>query len=166
MRKQEERKSPRPADIARELGSKDPAVRERACRSLVAIGKPAVPVLLELLGGAVDDARREAARALSKIRDPSSAKDLVWALEDELPGVRWLAGEGLIAMGRDGLIPLFQALIRRSDSVRLRQSAHHILRALGGSDTGRHLAPVMEALEGPEPISALPVAAFNALKEL
>ena len=97
---------------------------------------------------------------------PQSAQALVRALEDELPGVRWLAGEGLIAMGREGLIPLFQALIRRSDSVRLRQSAHHILRALGGSGMGGHLVPVMEALEGPEPISALPVAAFNALKEL
>ena len=167
MKKQEEGMTSRAPDLARDLASEDPVTRERACRALILLGSQAVPALVELLASPHDHARREAARALSKIHDPSSAAALVLALEDELPGVRWLAGEGLIAMGRNGLAPLFQGLIRQSNSVRLRQGAHHILRALaGGGDTGRAIGPVMEALEGPEPISALPIAAFNALKEL
>jgi len=166
LKKHEEEATSSAADLAQELGSPDPVRRERACRALIILGSRSVPPLVEVLAGSVDHARREAARALSKIHDPSSAAALVLALEDELPGVRWLAGEGLIAMGRGGLVPLFQALIRRSDSVRLRQGAHHILRTLGAGDEGRQIGLVMEALEGPEPISALPVAAFNALKEL
>jgi hypothetical protein len=148
------------------LRSEDPGTREEACKALIALGRPAVPPLVDTLSDPHDHARREAARALSRIHDPSSAPDLVRSLEDELPGVRWLAGEGLIAMGRDGIVPLFRALISRSDSVRLRQGAHHVLRSLSAGDHGRQMALVLEALEGPEPISALPVAAFNALKEL
>jgi len=166
MKRGERRLKIHPADLARELDSEDPVTRERASKALVALGKPAVQLLVTKLSGTHDHARREAARALTKIHDPSSAVALVSALEDELPGVRWLAGEGLIGLGRGGLVPLYQALIRHSDSVRLRQGAHHVLRALSEDEHGRQLALVMEALEGPEPISALPVAAFKALREL
>lgn len=155
-----------PADLAAELRSEDPVTRESACSALIKLGKEAVPPLVEILSDPLSHARREAVRALSKIHDPSSAPALVRALEDELPGVRWLAAEGLIAMERSGLVPLFQALIRHSDSVRLRQGAHHVFHVLSAGEHGLQLAPVMEALEGPEPISSLPVAAFNALKDL
>ncbi|HUI09064.1 MAG TPA: HEAT repeat domain-containing protein [Bacteroidota bacterium] len=166
MHKREEKLQARPEDLARDLRSDNPVTRERACRALVAMGRTAVPVLMETLAGAVDHARREAARALSRLHDPGSAPAMVAALEDDLPGVRWLAGEGLIALGREGLIPLFRALIAQSDSVRLRQGAHHVVHALAAGEYGSQLAPVLEALEGPEPISAIPVAAFNALKSL
>lgn len=166
MKRREERTTLRASDLAQKLRSEDPVIREEACKALIALGRPAVPPLVDTLSNPLDHARREAARALSRIHDPSSAPALVLALEDELPGVRWLAGEGLIAMGRGGIVPLFRALISRSDSVRLRQGAHHVLRSLSAGEHGRQLALVMEALEGPEPISALPVAAFNALKEL
>ena len=166
MHKREEKLPARPADLARDLRSDSPVTRERARRALVMIGPPAVPALTEMLTDAVDHARREAARALSRIHDPASAPAMVAALEDDLPGVRWLAGEGLIALGREGLIPLFRALIAQSDSVRLRKGAHHVVHALASGEYAPQLAPVVEALEGPEPISAIPVAAFNALKQL
>jgi len=166
MHKREEKLPGRPADLARDLRSESPVTRERACRALVAMGEAAVPALTEALSDPVDHARREAARALSKIRSPGSAPAMVAALEDDLPGVRWLAGEGLIALGREGLIPLFRALIAQSDSVRLRKGAHHVVHALASGEYALQLAPVVEALEGPEPISAIPVAAFNALKQL
>ncbi len=166
MERREERTTLRASNLAQELRSEDPVTREGACNALIALGGSAVPPLVDKLSDPHDHARREAARALSRIHDPSSAPALVLALEDELPGVRWLAGEGLIAMGRGGIVPLFRALISRSDSVRLRQGAHHVLRSLSVGEHGRQLALVMAALEGPEPISALPVAAFNALKEL
>ncbi len=165
-KRHEERQAVREGDLVRDLRSEDPVRRQRACSALILLGPEAVPVLVEALRDPADHARREAARALSRIHDPSSAGALVLALEDEIPGVRWLAGEGLIAMGRDGLVPLLQGLIRQSDSVRLRQGAHHVLRAIGPGEQARQIAQVMDALEGPEPISALPVAAFNALKEL
>jgi len=166
MHKREEKITARPAELARDLRSDSPVTRERACRALVAIGRAAVPVLVDTLTDAVDHARREAARALSRIHDPAAAPAMVAALEDDLPGVRWLAGEGLIALGREGLIPLFRALIAQSDSVRLRQGAHHVVHALAGGEFSVQLAAVLQALEGPEPISAIPVAAFNALKDL
>jgi HEAT repeat protein len=154
------------ASLVAALGSEDPVARENARIALVATGRGAVPLLIDALGHRQERVRWEAARALSKISDPEAAPALVRALEDETPGIRWLAAEALTSLSREGLIPLFQALIRRSDSVRLRQGAHHICRALASGPYAQQLAAVREALESPAPIVALPVAAFNALKEL
>ena len=47
--------------------------------------------------------RWEAAKALGKIGDPKAALALVGALEDPRSGIRWLAAEGLMAIGREAL---------------------------------------------------------------
>jgi len=166
MQMWENRTAERGATLARELRDSDSLVRERARHALVALGRSAVPLLVEALFDSHDYARREAARALGKIHDASSAPALVKALEDELPGVRWLAGEGLVALGRDGLRPLLNALMLRADSVRLRQGAHQITHALNAVSEDAIVTVLMAALDGPDPVTALPVAAFKALKEL
>jgi len=166
MQMWEDRPAEGRAKLARELRDSDSLVRERARRALVSLGRSAVPVLVEALSDSRDYARREAARALGKIHDASSAPALVKALEDELPGVRWLAGEGLVALGRDGLQPLLKALMLRADSVRLRQGAHHVTHALRAGGDDPLVSALTAALHAPDPITAIPVAAFNALKEL
>ena len=73
------------------LTSKDGLARKRAREELVEIGQPAVPYLLEALKDKRRDVRWEAAKALSEIGDPRAALALVSALEDNDPGIRWLA---------------------------------------------------------------------------
>src|SRR5437588_9016694 len=75
------------------LSSKIGFVRLRARRSLVAAGHSAVALLIDVLGSANEQARWEAAKALSEIGDPSAATALVGALEDEDRDVRWMAAE-------------------------------------------------------------------------
>ena len=143
--------------------------RQRARLSLVDIGSPAVPYLTEALRDSDSEecVRWEAAKALSDIGDPAGAPALIDVLgQDELFGIRWLAAEGLIALGRNGLVPLLEALIQRSNSAWLREGAHHVLRILAGRGLYVYVAPVLTALEDVEPAVQVPPAARAALDAL
>ncbi len=143
--------------------------RQRARLSLVDIGSPAVPYLVQALEDPDSEecTRWEAAKALSDIGDPAAAPALVNVLgQDELFGIRWLAAEGLIALGRKGLVPLLNALIQRSDSTWLREGAHHVLRTLAQEGLYAQVAPVLVALEDIEPAVQVPPAARAALDAL
>jgi HEAT repeat protein len=137
-----------------------------AREELVDIGRAAVPALVQALHDPDEHVRWEAAKALGQISDSSAAPALVEALLDANFGVRWLAAEGLIRMRRRGLKPLLQALIEHSDSVWLRQGAHHILRTLATSGPHGEIEPVLDALTGPEPIVEVPPAAAQVLEKL
>ena len=76
----------------------------------MATGKPAVPSLIQLLSHRKTHVRWEAAKALCGIADPIAATALVNALDDTDDDVRWLAAEGVTALGRDGLQPLLTAM--------------------------------------------------------
>lgn len=148
------------------LSSDSPMKRVHAANSLEQFGKATIPFLSQALTDPRDTVRWEAAKVLTRMHEPIAAPALVRALEDESTGVRWQAAEGLIALGKEGLVPLLQTLIRQSDSVRLRQGAHHVLRSFAEGPYNKGLTQVVEALESPAPIMALPVAAFDALKKL
>jgi HEAT repeat protein len=148
------------------LGDHDGLARQRARHSLVSIGQPAVPALVEALTDPGGAARWEAAKALGAVRDPSAAPALVRALEDRDFGVRWLAAEGLIGLKRAGLAPLLQALVHHSDSTWIREGAHHVFRMLVDHDLHDLVAPVLAALDGAEPVLEAPSAAQTVLKAL
>ena len=161
-RRQYESTSSAIADLARD----DPLVRVRARHWLEAIGRPAVPALIEALADPSSQVRWEAAKALGRMGDPAAAPSLVRALQDRGFGVRWLAADGLIALGPAGLVPLLQALVKRSGSVWLRQGAHRVLHELARGQLKDVLQPVVAALEGIEPSLAVPPAAEAALEAL
>jgi HEAT repeat protein len=151
------------------LCDRDTLKRHRARLSLIDIGSPAVPYLIQALEDLDSEecVRWEVAKALSDIGDPAAAPALVGVLgQDEHFGIRWLAAEGLIAMGRNGLIPLLNALIQHSDSAWLREGAHHVLRILAGRGLYTYVAPVLTALEDIEPAVEVPTAARAALDVL
>lgn len=150
------------------LASYNGLVRKQARDSLVEIGKPAVPALLEILTHQSGQVRWEAAKVLSQIGDPVAVSAMIEALEDADLGVRWLAAEGLIRAGREGLEPLLQALINHSDSIWLREGARHILRSLAGDeDLHDAVAPVLVTMETSiEPALKVPLAAEKALRML
>jgi len=148
------------------LASDDGVLRVHARRSLVAIGEQATGPLVKVLTAPNQWVRWEAAKALGQIGNPSAAQALVGALEDKMFDVRWLAAEGLIAIGRDALIPLLHALLKRSDSPWLREGAHHILHDLVIGNIEEVKRPVLAALEDTEPSIEVPIAAKNALDKL
>ena len=155
------------SSLVADLTSDDGVVRQKARESLVAIGGPAVPLLIRTLEDPKEWVRWEAAKSLSQIADPASAPALVRALEDKMFDVRWLAAEGLIALGRETLVPLLEALIERSDSPWLLEGAHHVLHDLTGEGLREELQPLLAALEYAERAIEVPIVAktlLNALK--
>ena len=149
------------------LAGKDGVERQKARNSLVEIGAAAVPGLITALDDKQRHVRWEAAKTLTEIADPTAADALVQALGDEDTDVRWVAGEAMIALKRDAVKPLLHGLTTSQDSDGLYTSAHHVLRELSHiSDLGPLLAPVLQALDQPEPAVAGPVAAHAALESL
>jgi predicted transcriptional regulator len=126
-----------------------------------------VPALAAAVTDSRTQVRWEATRALCEIGDPSAAPALIDKLEGRDSGVRWMAADGLVALGPVVLQPLMHALVRRSDSVLFRESAHRVLQGLAGRPGYESiLRPVMVALESASPDVGVPLAAYNALDEL
>ncbi len=149
-----------------ELATQDCGRRERAREALLALGKPSVAPLVIALSHRDRQVRWEAAKALADLCDPSAARALVAALGDERIGVRWLAAEGLIALGNDALDPLLRALLKSGSAALLGEGAHHVLHVLAKKKGGQWLTPLVMALDGCLPGVAVPLAAYRALEQL
>ncbi|MCE5267269.1 MAG: HEAT repeat domain-containing protein [Planctomycetaceae bacterium] len=146
---------------------KDPAVRQWAREQFIAVGRPAVDVLRDLLHDHRPHVRWEAAKSLAAIADPRTANALVEVLaEDDEFDVRWLAGEGLIALGYEGLWPLLTALAAHPGSPNLQEGARHVCHHLSKRRAFRFLAPVLQALRLSEPALSIPAVARAALANL
>ena len=146
-----------------DLLSEDKQMRHYARIAIEQLGSPATPGLVELLSSGNARARLEAVNALNAIRDPASAPALVAAMEDENPGVRWIAAQALRSMGRHGLVAVLEQLINPSCSVWQREGAHHVL---SGYRRVQVMARVLAALDGIEPRYDAAIAAEGALEEL
>jgi len=112
-----------------------------------------------------DDWRRwEATKALGQIADPEATDALISALQDEMFDVRWLASEGLVAIGDKAIAPLLKALVSNPESVFLREGAHHFFHGVDMGTQEKILLPVRIALEDVEAPLKVPFAADAALK--
>lgn len=165
-------KSDEISTLIADLNSHDGLVRQKARNELIRIGKPAIEALIQAFNSRDDFAHWEAVKALSRIGSHTAARALVKALEDDQFSLRWLAAEGLIAIGRDGLGPLLEALEYKANSVWLREGAHHILYDLVDgksqleSSLKAQIEPVLTALDDMEPAIAVPRRAQKALRGL
>lgn len=156
-------KEPSMETLINTLSSRKDKAREGARHTLVAMGKAAVPELIEALKSKNALMRWEAAKALEEIGDPETAPVLVKALENDDFDVRWLAAEGLIKMNIKGLKPLLEALELRGDSVLLREGAHHVFHDLAKGGLRKYLVPVLASLEALEPGEQVPWVARHEL---
>jgi|WetSurMetagenome_2_1015567.scaffolds.fasta_scaffold63285_2 HEAT repeat protein len=148
------------------LTSNDGFVRLSSRNSLIKIGTKAVPSLIDALSGKEELKRWEAIKALSLIGDPAALNALVNAMDDKVFDVRWVAAEGLIALGNRAIEPLLHLAMTHADSIRLREGVHHVLYALNIDHPNEFLKPVIEALEASEATIQVPFAAEKALEEL
>lgn len=150
------------------LASKDGMARQKARKSLVAMGKPATPSLIRVLRNSkVDQVRWEAAKALGAIGDAQAIPSLVKALEDSDPDVAWLAAEALQNFKKAAWPVLFHALIKRgARSASLRQGAHHVLRNQREEGFNDLLALLLKALETETVPEMTPVATYDILERM
>ena len=152
------------------IASRNGLTRQYARKSLVAIGKPAVPYLLPLVHNRKHQVRWEAVKTLAAIKDPSAIDGLIAALNDESFDVRWIAAEGLVSLGQQVMSQLLRELILQPESALVRESAHHVLRSLIEQDEKNiirsAIQPVLVALEDMDFAAKVPNAARSALKVL
>ena len=157
-----------PADIdslIADMTCNDVLKCQKARRSMVDMGSPAVAPFIEALSSPIHWVRWEAAKGLGEIGDPAAIDALVEAIEDLNFDVRWLAAEGLIRIGSDSVVPVLKAIIHRPDSVKMRMGAHHVLHDLSTDELKELLQPLLTALdnlESPE----VPLLAMEVLNQL
>jgi len=164
-----------------QLEDRDGVTRERARRSLVTLGGPAVEPLIQALKHRRSRVRYEAAMCLRDISDRRATDGLVEALADRTFEVRWVAAEALISLGRPVVPVVLHALMEHADSSWLRDGCRHVLSHFAGLDlrAAYHmehhpawvdfdlrdaLTPVVKALEQPGAASRAPVVAVRALE--
>ncbi len=150
-------------------GLSDTNSRQRAQvrEKLLGLGRAALPALLSALRNANPNVRWQAAKALSQLHEPETTLDLLDAMEDDDFGVRWLAAEGLIAMGPDCLETLLKGLTACFDSVRIREGARHVLHVLVDKGyTDEAMDKLMHALRGSGPPAEVGWAAEKAWEAL
>lgn len=150
------------------LASTDDKVRRKARMSLIAMGKPAVSSLMEVVQNSnVYKARWEAAKALGEIGDANAIPALVKALEDPETDVVWLAAEALKKFGKAAWPELLNTLTRQgAESVSLRNAAHHVFRKQREEGLNDLLEILRKSLESGAVSETTPMAAYRLLEKM
>lgn len=157
-----------PQSLVLLLENEDNKVRTKARKSLVVMGKKAVPSLtLVLENSKIYKARWEAAKALSEIGDIKSIPILVKTLEDHESDVAWLAAKALEKFRKAAWPELMHALVNHgSESILLQHGAHHILRWQKYNGFNELLDTLRNALESVSVPESIPVAAYKILEKI
>jgi hypothetical protein len=132
--------------LINQFGNKSGLVRSKARESLKEFGHTAVDYLSELLIDKRKIVRWEAIKTLTEISDPHSASLFIFALNDEESDVRWVAAEGLISLGKQGVVTTLEGLISNFNSVYFRNGVHHILKEYSKEHPSPELKKLLSAL--------------------
>ena len=152
--------------IACALLENDPAERDSARASLMAVGRISPHLIVDWLDDPEPRLRWEAARVLGALGHGDAAGALIEALSDEDPGVRWIAADALNSLGDAGLRWIFKALIKDPGSPLLREGASHVLRCQEGS-LRKIAEPVIAVMTERRAVpERIIVAAFEAMQRL
>jgi HEAT repeat protein len=112
------------------IDNKDHQKKMNARNSLIFMGKSVLPQINKLLNSDNYELRIEGARIIKQIRAKESIRTLIKLIEDDESTIRWIAARGLILMGRDSIVPLLVALVKRGRSYYLKSGAHYVLKNL------------------------------------
>ncbi len=135
-------------ELVEALASEDGMKRKQARETLVLVGDPAIEPVRDLIASREKRVRWEAAKTLAAMVDPPSVEIFVGLLDDPLPDLRWIAGDGLINLGPRTTQAVLQSLLRSPLSKGRRQGAHRVLRGLSAENQvlSDIVGPVIDAL--------------------
>ena len=89
----------------------------QALEVLICIAAPAVTDLIHTRSNANSQLRWQVITVLDGIHNPAAVHVLVEQLKDDNAGIRWAVADALIALRRDAIHPLLEALMRDFDSL-------------------------------------------------
>lgn len=145
------------------LGSKNGLQRLQARSAMIALGESAIDIFAELVMHPNWIVRREAVKALAQMKTNITAPILIYALEDEYATIRWVAAEGLIALGKHGLLILLQRLSSQKLTANLSQVAGHVVKEISKRQSLIETEELIASLENPSRYYLVPVNARNVL---
>jgi hypothetical protein len=131
------------------------------------LGKSIVPQLHEILCSEQGHIRLEAAKVVRYIADKRSIPVLIYLLDDSETGIRWVAAEGLVSIGRSCILPLLRSIRDRKNPAFLYKGAHHVLNSLLYADEKEKLQPLLHSLDNHHQLSGIsPALAYHALETI
>jgi HEAT repeat protein len=147
------------------LDENDFSKKHNARTTLVRIGKRIIPHLHKLLTSKNELLRMEAAKILELIADKRTIPKFILLLDDEEFDIRWIAGEGLIKIGRQSIIPLLKSIRDGKSSYFHNKASHHVLVSLLSKDEKENLNSFLESLDDFHELGEIsPTEASRALK--
>ena len=140
-------------------------MRNRARDHLADAGPGAVEPLLAALSGS-GRTRFEASKALVTHRDRRAMPAFLSLLDDPNSEIRWVAAEGLAAIGAPSVEPLLVELTNSDLVEERRRAVHHVLKELKDPDSVRCVAAVLRAFQSDVAHLDVPRVALEALEAL
>jgi hypothetical protein len=135
--------------------------------ALVKLGKSIIPYMHKLLSSGESRIRLEAAKVVELIADKSSIHSLIDLLEDKDAGIRWIAAEGLINIGRSSILPLLRSIRDYKSPIFLYRGAHHVLISLLNEEEKKSMESLLFSLDNYHQLDIIsPALASKALKTL
>jgi hypothetical protein len=147
------------------LDDKNYLEKHNARIALVGMGKHIIPHMHKLLASGNSTLRMEVAKVIELINDRRSIPLLIDLLEDKESGIRWIAAEGLVKIGRRTIMSLLRSVRDSKSPNFLYQGAHHVLNSLLSKKEKNKLPSLMLSLENYHELGGTaPVEASKALK--
>jgi hypothetical protein len=139
--------------------------KHKARITLVKMGTAIIPQMHKLLGSPNSLLRMEAVKIVELIASRKSIPSLISLLDDKEFDIRWIAGEGLIKIGRRSILPLLKSIRDGESSHFYNESAHHVLLGLLKNTEKKNLGPLLLSLEDYHELGeTVPVEASKALR--
>lgn len=127
----------------------------RSRKTLVKMGKSILPMMHKLIRAKEVPLRLEASKIIELIADRISIPVLIDLLDDTEFDIRWIAGEGLIKIGRRSLRPLLTAVRDRKSSVLFNEGAHRVLLSLLNENEKKKEMSLLLSLENYHALGAI-----------
>jgi len=122
-------------------------LHREAGRALRGLGDLAKSAWLEALNHPDSHIRWHAARGLGEIGDAKYAMILAEGLRDENYAVRWATADVLARLGAQAIPATLTMITHHKLDEPLRQAAYHALHGITSQKTGKHLKPLLNALQ-------------------
>jgi hypothetical protein len=152
--------------ITRLLEESNPDM-QNTITALGKMGKSIIPFLHEIVCSGNDHIRLEAVKVIKFIADRRSIPLLIYLLDDSETGIRWVAAEGLVNIGRSSILPLLRSVRDRKNPAFLYKGAHHVLNSLLYGEEKEKLQPLMLSLDNYHQLGGIsPALAYQALETI
>jgi hypothetical protein len=138
--------------------------RINARNYLVHMGKRILSQMNILLTSKNISLRKEAAKIIKMIGDKESIPVLINLLDDDDSGIRWIAADGLVNIGRDTIVPLLETITKNTDTYYVRLGAYHVFTRLFTRREKMDFRTLLLSLKNYTNIAIMaPIEAFKAL---